>query len=402
MKKVPADFVLVRVDSEFDDKLFIKGEEGDLELKIDTRFRPTHHSRICAEVIASCDYLSGRDVVYEKYVGLPAGIPYRSHDFIERKVLQTPRKYRKDIRLPYLCGGYEPEYQTLSGGTPDVQSGDLAYFHYNSLLDMENFVGRDGGLTYRIPYAQIFCRVRGGQIKMLNGYILVSEVWGDAEDVTVGGHNIKAKTKGDLVVETVVKPAFGVGRLEHIGPPVGDDTRSIPVGELVMYAPSAKNWNDEKRYGFTNHIEGKDYYVLRQWDVFAITLHQEEIDRYKKVFSDHGVMHRLLTMKPVGDYVMIAPETLPVTKSEAVVFDPNAKEQSFKPGQIFVLPDTVKKTKRKGNIPYGIGHVLSCGEKSNIPLGAKVIYGKGSFYVYLEEEDRCFIRKQDVFGWFEN
>jgi co-chaperonin GroES (HSP10) len=401
--KVPADFVLVRVDSEFNDKLVIKGDDGDLELKIDTRFRPTHHSRICAEVIAPCDYLSGRDVMYEKHPGLPVGTPYRGHDFIEKKVLQTPRKYRKDINIPYRCGSYEAEFQTLSGIVPDVKNGDIVYHHFNCLLDHENFVGKDGeSLIYKIPYAKIFCRVRDGVITMLNGYIFVSEVWDDdAEDVAVGGFNIKARLKGALVTETVVKPKFGIGKLEHIGEPLGSDARSVSPGEIIMYVPSAKNWDTEKRYGFTNNIEGRDYYVMSQWDVFAITMSKQEIGWYVQKFQGQGFGIEYLTIKPVGDYVMIAPERLPVTKTEAVVYDPNATQQNFKPGQLFILPETAKKTKRKGNIPYGIGNVLTCGESANVPQGAKVMYGKSAFYVYLEEEDKVFVRKQDIFGWFE-
>jgi hypothetical protein len=140
---------------------------------------------------------------------------------------------------------------------------------------------------------------------------------------------------------------------------------------------------------------------MRQWDIVAIVLSDEEIQKFKKTMNLYADHYAYLTIKPVGDYVMVRPEEIPVsTKVETLVYDPKAKDQSFKPGQLFVLEDTVQKTKKKGT-KYGIGQSVSAGENCTLPVGVRMYYGKSAFYLYLEEYGYAFLRQADVYGWFD-
>ena len=396
MMQPVSDYVLVRVDSEFNDKLFIKGEGGkEVELVLNTRYRPTHNVKISAEVIAVPHYLSGNDVAYEEYLGLPRPLAYRNHDHISKQMAELPPKYRnlKESQIPYQCGSYEP--RMVSCKDVDVQSGDIVYFHYNQLLNEENFIERqeDGALIYRIRYSSIFCRVRLGEITCLNGYVLVSEVYDeDVEDIIVDGKVInKGKTKNGLVVELDSKARTQRGKLEHIGAGVGDDVRTVSPGELILFRAGSE---------FKNTIEGREYMVMRHWDIVAIVMDDQEVAKYAEIINRYTHdSFDMLTVKPVGDYVMVRPEEIPVSiKVETVKYDPNASHQEFKPGQIFVLPDTVEKTKKKGTA-YGIGSVLSVGERASVPHGARIWHGKSAYFLYHEDLKMAFVKSGDVFGW---
>jgi co-chaperonin GroES (HSP10) len=392
-----SDYVIVKVDSELNTFAgLIKDDKGnEIELVLNPNFRPTHHSKICAVVASVPSYLTGKDnPLYEIYQGAPRPTTYRGHDYVKSVMDSIPKKYQKKQKIPYQCGGYAPMMQTIAGMPVEVRVGDKVYFHYNSLLNEENYLWRDedGMLVYKILYSNLFCYIRDQEIHMLNSYILVSEIYDEeSKEIDRGdGVLIRAKTKGDLVVSVVDRPLYLSGKLEHIGKGIGPMKRSTRPGTLVMFRPSSE---------FINMIEGEPFYVMRQWDIIAEWMNKQEIDKIKSV--DPRVSDAISGydwLSPAGDYLLVKPDQIQL-KEKTKVYDPNKMYQDFEPGEIFVLADSVKDNKKKKIHSFGVGNVISSGNICpDKYTGKKIYYEKGSYYVWIEEYQVALVRYGDVFG----
>lgn len=390
------DYVLVKIDKELNDHLAtITNENGEkVELLLNPNFNPTHHAKICAEVIGAPGYLSGRDYpLHERYPGTPRPLAYRGHDSISATMRALPLKYQKlqesALRASYQPGTYEVEMISHYGVEVECEIGDTVYFHYNCLLTDTNFWGytEDYQLIYRIHYSQMFCYVRDGVIHMINNYVLVSEYFdGDIEDIDVNGVLIKAKLKGNLVIQIHEKPKYLLGRMEHIGPGIGPYLRSENLrGEVILYAIGSE---------FENTIEGVKYLVMRHQDIVAVYCDEK--------FTNLSAGMDFNTLRPVGDYMMVIPDAVKVSeKTNTHVWDQTKENQEFKQGELFVLPHMVSQTKK--NKKWSTGNVIGQGEL--VPsdwIGGKIAYEKSSFYLYTKEWERGFIRYGDVYGHFEN
>lgn len=396
--KVVNDYVMVKVASELNTFAgLIHDEHGnEVQLVLNPNFKPTHHSRICAEVVAVPEYLTGKDnPLYELDPGLPRPLSYRGHEYIHGIMKNIPLKYQKNHRVPYNCGLFTPRFQTHQGLKVEVEPGDKVYFHYNSLLNEENYMYRDadGMLVYKILYSNLFCVIKNHEIKMLNGFILVQEIYDeDVQDIDIGnGVTIKGKMRNNLVMSTGDKPLYLSGILRHIGEPIGPCRRDTKPGMMVMFRPSSE---------FINMIENEAYYVMRQWDIMASWIPDEEVARYKEANPRLAeMMDKFDWICPEGDYIMVEPENI-ATKQKTKIYDPSAATQDFKPGEIFVLADSVKDNKKKKIYSFGVGKVISVGNLCPVDITNKrIMYGKGSYYVYVEEYGVAFIKAGDVFGY---
>lgn len=391
--EVYSDFVLVKVDSELETFAgMIKDDKGnEIKLILNPNFRPTHHSKISARVISSPRRLSGKDnPLYEIYPGSPRPLSYRGHDYIKSVMDDIPIRYQKNHVVPYQCGMFRPKMQTHADVQVDIEPGDTVYFHYNTLLNEQNYLYRDmrdGMLVYRVPYGSIYCRVRKQKITMLNAFVLVSEIYDDeVVDIEVDGRTVKGKMHGNLVASIGERPKYLSGILRHIGEGIGPDRRDIPVGTHVVFRPSSE---------FVNMIEGEAFYVMRHWDIVASWIPDSEIDelRHKPGFE---MFERNFWIRPEGDYVMVRPNPIKMGKNTRI-FDPKAIIQKFKQGEIFLLPGTVKDNKKRKVFSYGVGKVIDSGVLCDIN-NKEVYYEKGPHYVYIEEYDLGFVRAGDVFG----
>ena len=379
-----SDFVYVRVSSELNDFAgFVKDESGNqVKLVLNPNWHPTQHVNICAEVVAAPDRVYARDSVrYEKPVGSPKPQSYRGHEAISAYVAKLPPKAKVKTIPRYNCGSYTPEYQTLKDTVPLIKKGDKVYFHYNSLLQEDNFMYREenGDLVYRIHYMSVFCFVRDSKITMLSGYVLLSSVSELTEKIEVDGHQVSGKKHGNLVliekpedVKGNTKAKYLTGILEHIGMPVADDenARIIVPGTKVLFKPNSQ---------FKNTIEGKEYLLMNQWDLVA--------------WLCPGVDHD--DLMPVGDYVSISPDEQIIAKTKLIEFDAT-KPQEFKPGELFI-PDGATGHNRKIK-KVGTGIVLWGPHEYMIK---KVIYYKSNDYMYVKEFDVVLVRHGDILGWFD-
>lgn len=384
--KTLKDFVFVRVPGELNDFAgFVKDEFGNEKAILlghsDGPGERQRQARIYGEVIAAPDSLTGYDVVLdEKYPGSPKPQQYRGHEFISNYIRnmppKTPLKERLRLAPKYNSSNWTPENITLAGHVPEVEVGDRVYFHYNCLLNIENFCWRepDGQLVYQIHYQNMFCAVRQPhayddgllrEIVMLNGYVLVSKVRDLQEEFDVGGAKVSGRMNGKLLlieneedVKGNTKAKYLSGILEHVGTSVGEVEYDIAQGARVLFRPNSQ---------FENEIEGKTYYVMRQWDLVAV-LGEPDI------------------IIPIGDWVLIKPEEQVLSKNTQLVEYNANKPQEAKPGTIYVPEGSLGHNRKLTKVGFG-----QCN-------GERVAYFKSSYYMYVKEFDMVLVRKGDVMG----
>ena len=124
----PYNYLAVKVDSLFEDEI----KTTNLDLKVRTDLRPTHHTKI-----------------YGKVIGLP-------------------RKYRND-ELP------DGDVLWYSEGIEDFYKiGDKVYFHYNCVLDKSKMVEDN---VFFIPARRIFLKVQCDNIIMAKGFSLGDKIY---------------------------------------------------------------------------------------------------------------------------------------------------------------------------------------------------------------------------------
>jgi co-chaperonin GroES (HSP10) len=190
-----ANHVVVEVDKQFNDTL---ETESGFKLFIDTTWKPAQYVRIFGTVMS---------------------IPLRGTN-----------------RYSVENGKIEP----------DVQVGDKIYFHYNVLMNKENYLEDN---KWFIPYYHIFCAVRNKKILMIGGWVLVKPI-------------IEKKDKqGRFFIPEFSKKKkinnFGI--LKHIGTPLKDQpVLGIKEGSYVYFS---------EMDCFENEIEGETYYCMQQEDL---------------------------------------------------------------------------------------------------------------------------------------
>jgi co-chaperonin GroES (HSP10) len=272
--------VLVRSNTETDDVVKL----DKVTLFKDTSYDPHRSKRIYGEVVALPYRLRGSREHQEELI-FPEAKGYFGGESIARQAIKQSQIYRralnvaeeKKFRSRYSSGHYEPSYTLISDQPIQGKPGDRAYFHYLALSD-ESYMGQDleHNRYYRVPYDTIFCFVRGGVTYMANGYMQVEPYWNEEyQEIEVDGKKVRGKLKGNLVIGLKEAPEFRTGTVVRRGLNYGRDTRStIRESDIVIYTVGSE---------FKNTIEGKEVYLMKQWNIIA-----------KR--EDNKVV-------PVGDYV---------------------------------------------------------------------------------------------------
>ncbi|KKN63256.1 hypothetical protein LCGC14_0503740 [marine sediment metagenome] len=275
--------VIVKVD----DPMVTNINHGKLILKFDPTYDMYRNVKIAAEVVSPAAKLP-KTPFFTINPGFPKPmLPIQSYG-----------NYPTSFTYTYVKTDMQPN---------QVEAGDLAYFHYLTLHE-NNYLGKDekGMEYYKCSYDNIFCVFKGHLTKtravkewkhycydknptMTNGYILVEPYWGTGfveVEIDEIGHNLKPTgekrsikvnmSPSGIIYDVYNKPIYGHGTIRHIGCKINDMDYGIAEGDQVIYLHGSE---------FKNKIEGKEYYIMKQWDVVAKT--------------DH---HKLI---PVGDYVLM-------------------------------------------------------------------------------------------------
>lgn len=379
--------VIVRVKDTHDDKVLIKNEHGgDVELKIplgystkdidDKSLQNNSNIRvkISGEVVGEPVLIKkGSELLYEDYKGFPAPSKYRDGDAVADQMSifseANREKYKNHRALSYDPSGFKPSYVTIYDQDIEVRPGDKVYFHYLGYSEDNKIKEDDVWKYYKIPFGTIFCIVRDGEIKMMNGNVFVSPYYGDGyEEIEVDGRPVWGRFFEETqIVESITEsPEYLQGIVSHIGNNVGWNSRqTVCRGDRIIFTPANKIGKDDVK----DKVEGEEYFTMSQWDIMAKVVYDEVV--------------------PVGDYVMIRPHGT-ILNENRKVYDPKAKTQESSPGQIFLLEDTVKKEKVEE------GLVVACGEIcQEVAPGMEVRLSGG---VYMEEHGVLLVREADIWG----
>lgn len=262
------DYVLVKVESDFNDKLAeLKGPGGEkIDLVLDTSFDPYKHVTIHGTVLSGPVSFSPNLFLHDNYPGVPYPSVFKDGDYCREQVEKIPEyqitKRRKVKNLAYRPGTFSPGFTSYRDRIkPELRPGDTVYFHYLTVHD-SNLVRKndDGSKVYQVRYDSIFGYKRGEKLKPIGGYVFVKQVFEKFEALEVSGKKVDAAVgKSGLVSAVTNHPLPNQGILIHRGDPVMYKKKAfLDRYSRVLFLDGSE---------FINRIDGKDYMVMREWDL---------------------------------------------------------------------------------------------------------------------------------------
>lgn len=327
-KKTTANKVVVRVRKTHNDTMSITGVDGkDVDLWFQTDFNKYDHVVINAKVVAVPDHVHSAPV--------------------ETTYMSTPVAKSPSGKL-----AEDQEFTDVGETSIDIRPNDTIYFHYLGINETA-YLDTDSNLYkyYWVPVDSIFCTVRKGKILPQNGYVFVEEAFEEGvEDIKIEERGITRTVKGKVsdsgIVYSIGEKCIALeGVVAHVGYDIGNYEVTYKKGDRVLYKKSNE---------FRNNIEGKDYFVMKQKEIFA-------------TFNSSQII-------PTFTYI--------------IVEDKNRKDRETHNG-IFIGG----KNRKDEGIIESIGSSVT-----QIEPGDKVRFCNGTLnYMELEGKDILLIREEDVY-----
>lgn len=201
----PYNYLTVRVDSLFEDEI----KNSTLDLKVRTDLRPTHHTKVCGEVIG------------------------------------LPRAYRDDV-MP------DGDVLWYSEGIEDFfKIGDKVYFHYNCVLDKQKMIEDK---IFFIPARRIFLKVQCDNIIMAPNFSLGDKIYGDnVKEIELDGKKTMAEVlpNTEIITDIFPKPIPKNLFIRHSSVHDKMNTRVLMLDDSNMEI----------------EVEGSIYYLLENRDI---------------------------------------------------------------------------------------------------------------------------------------
>lgn len=154
----------------------------------------------------------------------------------------------------------------------ELQPNDRVYFHYimhEECKEDGRIVEIDGESCYFIPYDQLFCAKRAGDVIMLNGYILVEPIgYQEHELFTASGIKFKLNDGEN-------KP--GYGKVRHVGSKCRGylgyrewfaDTVDLNPGDYILFK---KNSDVPLEWKYLETFDGQqEFFQMQRRDIYAV------------------------------------------------------------------------------------------------------------------------------------
>jgi chaperonin GroES len=242
-------------------------------------------------------YIVEMECLYESSLLVGSGL-YSSHDFEKTisesggDVIYNPNKlkrtYAKIIASPQGLSGRAKEW----GYSKVFREGDTVHFYWSAinddrLISQERLYGQldDKGrvkmrYVYRLPVWSAICASSGNHVEMGDGFLLAEATMQDESDIrTKSGIYLQEQVKAKDLCATLVK------------------SNGFHEGKDIYYLPNSD---------LTVTILGKEYYAMRESDVFALRVGDNPI--------------------PIGSSVLLAPES-PDEKTAGGLYIPDTAKK---------------------------------------------------------------------------
>lgn len=239
-----------------------KGENGK-EIIASIEWNPMRFALNYAEVY-QLPVSMGVQPISQVSVGAPGYGPVKAEQF------QIEMETSPSTDLYAIGGVYK--YKTTADIEPDVQIGDRIYFKPRTLNNPANFIKKDkelGILIYKVPYENIFCAIRYGEVIPIGTWTLVEPIFEDFDSILtptyyqhLDSHGNKVPRPKSQWLQKKVAPEHDNWRgiVKHVGKPYKGDHCDIQNGDLVVFKPKAAHFET---------IEGEKMIVMRQEYIMA-------------------------------------------------------------------------------------------------------------------------------------
>jgi hypothetical protein len=259
-RKSGTGYVLVITDTVYNVNTGKKGANG-MDIIVDVAFNPMEYAFNHADV-----YQLPIDMGRTMIMQVPCGVP--GYGPINMPSVDLHEGVSNDL---YAIGGVY-KYKYSSDIEPDVQIGDRIYFKPRTLNNKANLMGTlkdENGkplkYIYKVPYENIFCAVRDGNINMIGAWTLLDPIIESWESILKPTYYPYKNQLGEPIerpkkewIQTKVAPQHDnqVAKIAHIGKPLKGDYCDFESGMKVIYRKQVKT--------FFQNVEGKKYIVLGQ------------------------------------------------------------------------------------------------------------------------------------------
>lgn len=120
----------------------------------------------------------------------------------------------------------------------ELEAGDKVYTHH-FLTHEDNEITFNGKKVYSIRYEECYCRIRNGELQMLNEWNFIEPIKENEKDIKIGSFKIKNEAEDDTK-KGIVK--YASKKLKSVGVNVGDtiffkkdcDKKIIVEGEVLF------------------------------------------------------------------------------------------------------------------------------------------------------------------------
>lgn len=250
-------YCLVKIDNLFEDTTEAKGI-NNIPLMTDTTFQPERRIRTTGEVI-QLPLFMGRQPIMQ----IPGGYPgYGAIRYI------PDHDSDEELSQALYSHGYY-DYRLMEDIAPEVEIGMKIHFKWRTLFARKNLIaetkGKDGRQwIYKVPYDQIYCGVKDGEIIPIGSHVFIDPVLESWDEILLPTYShIKDKEGKPIIkpksqwIQTKSAPSQKdrLGIVRHIGTPLRGDVRHLEVGDKVLYKPNLKSMIT---------VEGAKYFIMLQ------------------------------------------------------------------------------------------------------------------------------------------
>jgi hypothetical protein len=140
------------------------------------------------------------------------------------------------------------------GQKSEIERGDVVYCHHFIIAPDSEVPDAQGRNLRLVEYEQIYCKLMGKELRMLNGYTLLEPIEAKREERKIEGFDLNATTSGQGSTKVGKGDSMDYLKRQGIMRHKPAMYNEVQVGERVIMLPDAD---------FDIKIEGKEFFRVR-------------------------------------------------------------------------------------------------------------------------------------------